>query len=351
MSRLGSIRFRSFDYLLFLRELGMLLKAGLPVERALSVLQSLSPNSSHALRVQQILDKVRGGEALSQTFALIISEAPRYVARLLAAGEASGKLADVVMRLAAGLARTKALRDKLLLSLTYPAVLAATMAAVLYVVFTSVLPRLTPMFKAAGASLPVATQGLLAVGNFVESYGLLLLGVLTVAAVGITYAWRQPAQRLLIDRFLMRSRLLLGLPNSYESARFCRNLQTLLGGGLPLDRALAAAHDGVANSWFRIRMAEVRDAVGEGKPLRQAFAQSSALPAIVVEFAAVGEETGRLGAMIGEAADVLDQDVEKRLDRLTGLVLPIATLVMGGLAAAIMVGIVTGVLAVNDLAR
>ena len=352
LAQLGRlVRLRSFDYRLFLRELGMLLKAGLPLERALSVLQGLSPNGDHALRLQQLLDKVRGGESLSQAFAAVIGEAPRSVARLIAAGEASGKLADVVVRLAAGLARTKALRDKLLSSLSYPIVLALTMAIVLYVVFTSVLPRLTPMFKAAGAALPAATRALLGVGNFLQTFGLPLLFAAIVAAAAFIYAWRQPAQRLRIDKFLMTSRTMLGLANAYESARFCRNLQTLLDGGLPLERALGAAHDGTVNSWFRARMAQVRVAVGEGEPLRSAFAKSAALPAIVTEFAAVGEETGRLAPMIGEVADILDHDLEQRLDRIMALVLPVATLVMGGLVAAIMVGIVTGVLAVNDLAR
>ena len=345
------VRHRSFNYLLFLRELGVLLKAGLPVERALNVLLELSPSGNHALRVRQILERVRNGEQLAQAIGAVITEAPRYVPRLIAAGEASGKLAEVVIRLASSLARAKSLRDKLLLSLTYPAVLAVTMVGVLYVVFTTVLPRLTPMFRAAGASLPASTEALLAVGNFVQSYGWLLLAVAATAVAAIAYAWNLPAQRMQIDKYLMASRLLLRLPNRYEAARYCRNLQTLLGGGLPLDRALAAAHDGTTNTWFRARMAEVRDSVAEGRPLRKAFAQSSALPTIAIEFSAVGEETGRLGPMLGEAADILDQEVESRLDRLTALVLPIATLVMGGLVAVIMVGIVSGVLAVNDLAR
>jgi len=347
----NAVRHRSFDYLLFLRELGVLLKAGLPVERALNVLLELSPNGNHAVRVRQILERVRSGEPLAQSIGAVITEAPRYVSRLIAAGEASGQLAEVVTRLASGLARAKALRDKLLLSLTYPAVLAATMVGVLYVVFTTVLPRLTPMFRAAGASLPASTAVLLGVGNFVDSYGLLLLAVAVIAIAALIYAWRQPTQRLQIDKYLMTSRVLLRLPNRYEAARYCRNLQTLLGGGLPLDRALSAARDGVTNTWFRARMAEVRDAVAEGRSLQSAFKQSFALPTIAIEFSAVGEETGRLGPMIGEAADILDQDVESRLDRLTALVLPIATLVMGGLVAVIMVGIVSGVLAVNDLAR
>ena len=120
---------------------------------------------------------------------------------------------------------------------------------------------------------------------------------------------------------------------------------------MSLERALVSASEGSANSWFRSRMNIVQSAVSEGKRLRTAFAESQALPAIVTEFAAVGEETGHLGAMMGEVAVMLDHDVETRLDRLTSLVVPLATLLMGGLVAGIMAGVVSGILAVNDLAR
>jgi general secretion pathway protein F len=339
----------AFDYVRFLHELGLLLKAGLTVERALVVLEGLLPHATHAVRVGQILERVRSGEPLSQAIATVITEAPPYVARLMAAGEASGRLPQVAARLASGLTRTRGLRDKLISNLTYPAVLAATMVVVLYVVFTSVLPRLTPMFQAAGTALPFPTRALLAVGDFIQSYGLLLLALAISAFGSLAYAWRRPDLRLRIDRVLMTSKLLLALPVSYESARYCRNLETLLEGGLPLDRALAAAQGGASNGAFRIAMERVKARVANGEPLRLAFAQADMLPPIVVEFAAVGEESGRLGAMIGEAADILDQDLEKRLDRLSALVVPAATLLMGGLVAAIMTGIVTGVLAVNDL--
>jgi general secretion pathway protein F len=345
------LRLRAFDYVLFLRELGLLLNAGLTVERALVVLEGLSPNAGQAVRMRQLLDHVRSGEPLAQAVATVITEAPAYVARLIGAGEASGKLPQVAARLASGLTRTRGLRDKLISSLTYPAVLAATMIVVLYTVFTSVLPRLTPMFQAAGTALPLPTRLLLGVGDFIQSYGLALLASFAVATGLLAYAWRRPDLRLRIDKLLMTSRLLLALPVSYEAARYCRNLETLLEGGLPLDRALAAAQGGASNGAFRMAMDKVRRQVANGEPLRQAFAQAALLPPIVVEFAAVGEESGRLGAMIGEAADILDQDLEKRLDRLSALVVPAATLIMGGLVATIMTGIVTGVLAINDLVR
>ncbi len=341
----------SFDYLSVLHELGVLLRAGMSVERALATLRNVAPNDRQGMRLGQILDRVRGGEPLSQAFGSLVREAPPHVARLMAAGEASGRLADIVTQLAANLSRAKALRDRVISSLTYPAVLVVAMSVVLWIVFTSVLPTLTPMFEEAGASLPLAARLLLTIERFIDTFGWLLLLMGLAAAVAVVSAFRRQDTRLAIDRFALRSRLTIGLPGKYEAARFTRNLQTLLDGGLSLERALAAARDGSANSWFRTRIAQVQARVSEGERLRNALADADVLPPLVIEFAAVGEETGRLGAMMGEVAAIMDHEVETRLERLTSLIAPFATLLLGGLVAAIMAGVVSGILAVNELAR
>ena len=348
---LSAIGWHAFDYVLVLRELATLLKAGLSVERAFSVLQGLSPSSAQSLRLGQIVAQVRSGDSLSQAFASVVGEAPAYVARLIAAGEASGRLPQVIARLAANLTRARALQSRLISSLTYPCVLIVTMGGVLWIMFTSVLPRLAPMFAQAGAALPAPTRMLLAIDWFVQTFGWPLVALTMLAMAAFAYALRDPRYRRVIDRLVLTNRFLLDLPGRYEAARFCRNLQTLLDGGLPLERALGAARDGSANLWFRERTTEAQRAVSEGERLRTALAKASVFPGLVMEFAAVGEETGRLADMMGEAASILDDEVSTRLDRLTALVLPTSTLIMGGLVAAIMAGIVSGILAINDLVR
>jgi general secretion pathway protein F len=343
--------FGGFDYLSVLHELAVLLRAGMPVERALATLRNIAPGDRQSIRLGQILDRVRGGEPLSQAFGALAYEAPPHVARLMAAGEASGRLADIVTQLASNWARAKALRDKVISSLTYPAVLVVAMAAVLWIVFTSVLPTLTPMFEEAGASLPFAAALLLAVEGFISSYGWLLLLAGFAAVAAIVLLLRREDSRLAIDRILLRSKLTLGLPRMYEAARFTRNLQTLLDGGLSLERALAVTRDGSSNSWFRVRLTQVQLRVSEGERLKNALTEAAIFPPLVIEFAAVGEESGRLGPMMGEVAAIMDHDVETQLERLTSLIAPLATLVLGGLVAAIMAGVVSGILAVNELAR
>jgi general secretion pathway protein F len=351
--RLGLPRFggRKTDTLISLvGELSTLLNAGLSAERALTILQGLAHGKERASRLAAMADRLRSGGTFCDAFAMAMPDAPDYIAQLIGAGELSGHLPEVMARLAANLARAKTLRDRLVSGLTYPALLVGTMVVVLWVIFTTVLPRLKPMFQSAGDALPTPTAILIATGDFFTAYGWILLFLLAIGIFAFLRSLRKPTFRLAVDRTIVRSRLTLGLPLQYEAARFCHNLQILLSGGLPLDRALAVATTTIGNRWFRECIASAHAIVIGGQRLKTALSETKVLPPIVVEFAAVGEETGRLAAMMDEAARVLDQEVEKRLDRLVALALPLATLVMGLLVAGIMVGIVSGILAVNDLA-
>jgi general secretion pathway protein F len=303
------------------------------------------------MRVKQLRDRLRTGVPFSGAFSALVPETPAYVSRLLAAGEAGGRLGDVVSRLAASLGRAKALRDRLVSGLLYPTILLAAMVAVLWIVFSTVLPRLVPMFEDAGAALPESTAFLLAIDRLFSDHGWLILAAFCAAVAGLVYALSRPGGRRAVDRFLLTSRITLRLPANYEAARFCRTLQMLLEGGLSIEKALALARDSAANSWFAHNLDAVRRSVIEGKPLHAALQAQDTLPRLVVEFAAVGEETGRLDTMIGEVADVLDKAVETSLDRLAALVVPVTTLILGALVSGIMAGVVSGILAVNDLAR
>jgi general secretion pathway protein F len=341
-----------FDYVALLRELGTLLKAGLPAERALTTLKSLSSDEHAALRVQQIVDRIRGGEALSQAFAAAVPEAPAHIARLLAAGEASGRLAEVIGRLATGLSKLRSLRARVISDLSYPAILVVAIGVVLWVIFHTVLPRLAPMFLQLGTQMPLPTQILVNLGSFFDSYGWELAVAIAAGLAGLVYAVRQPRTRLLFDRFAMTSRLGLGISRAFAAAMFCRTFQTLLEGGLPLERSLGTVAESITNRALRAEIAKVQVSVREGVRLSQALVKlAPCLPSMISEFAAVGEETGRLASMMGEAADILEDGAQTRLNRVTTLIVPITTLVMGALVALLMSGIVSGILAINDLPR
>lgn len=340
----------SADRLTLLRELSLLLRAGLSIERALVAMQGMTSKPRLKQVLQNLLDGLRGGEALSSAMRRAEHLFPETTRRLVAAGEASGKLADVIGRLAATAERSAQLSERVVSALIYPALLVVVMFAVLVVIFTVVVPRLEPLFAQSGAALPWPAAALIAVAGFFNTYGSwLAIGLIALFAAGL-YATRQGEAQLRLDRYATRARFLLDIPQNYAAAQFCRNLGMLLDGGLPLNRALEFAEGAIANRYMRRQAAKVSDAVRHGRPLKAALESADVFPRLTVEFAAVGEETGRLGAMLDEAANILDNDVRTKLDRLSALLLPVVTIVLGAVVAAIMSGVVSGILSANDLA-
>lgn len=338
------------DRLAILRELSLLLRAGLSVERALVAMQGLATKRRVKTALAQWLDALRGGEALSSAMQHTGALVPETMRKLVAAGEASGRLSEVTSRLAEAHARSKELTDRVVSALIYPLLLVVVMLAVLVMIFTVVLPRLEPLFAQSQGSLPWMTSVLLALSHVVNGYGWWLLAALIMGIASAFYALRRPDVKLAVDRFAATSRMTLDLPRRYEAAQFCRNLAMLLDGGLPLNRALESAEAAIANRHVRAAMGKVIDDVRQGRTLKAALEASGVFPRLTVEFAAVGEETGKLGPMLNEAAAVLDHDVQTQLDRLSSLLLPAVTIVLGAIVAMIMAGVVSGILAANDVA-
>jgi general secretion pathway protein F len=338
------------DRLNLLREFGTLLQAGLSVERALTAMQGLTTRKRSKAAVQAMLEGLRGGEALSAAMRRATPLFPEPMRRLVAAGEASGKLPDVMSRLAAAEARNKELSDRAVSAMIYPVLLIVVMIIVLAIIFTSVVPRLAPLFAQSGDALPWPAAVLLGVSQFFNTYGTLVTVGAVVLLGALLYWSQQPAAQVALARWSFRSRLLLDIPRRMHAAQFGRNVAMLLSGGMPLNRALETAQAAVANLHLKQRLSGAIEMVRQGKSLKAALEASDAMPRVVVEFAAVGEETGRLAPMLNEAADILDRDVQTKLDRLSALLLPAVTIVLGLVVAAIMSGVVSGILAANELA-
>ena len=338
------------DRLALLQEFSILLKAGLTVERALTTMLALATRARQKVAVQSILDGLRGGETLSSAMKRADRIFPDPLRKLVAAGEASGKLPEVLARLADGQTKTKELTDKIVSSMIYPALLVVVMFSVLVMIFTTVLPRLEPMFAESGAALPWPAVALLAVSHLFNDYGMLLAIGFAGLLATLLYAVRQPWAQVALDQHVLQARYLLKIPQHYQAAQFCRNLSMLIDGGMPLNRALETAQDAVSNSFVRHRLSQVIGKVKHGRTLKSAIEEAGVFPRIVIEFVAVGEETGRPGPMLHEAAEILDRDVQVKLDRLSALLLPAVTIVLGLVVAGIMSGVVSGILAANDLA-
>ena len=295
-------------------------------------------------RLQDAADKLRGGAALSAALfdVGIVNDSERSA---LTAGEKAGRLPEALTRLADGLVRAEALKSELMSAALYPVILIVALIATLAIMFVGVLPVLMPLFLPHANELPFATRALIALYDLSSSWGGAILVAVSLIALVSALWLRTDAGRRIFDRWSLRGRLGLGLPKDLAGAALARSLGTLLGGGLALLPALEAAAPALRNREARAVLQDATAKVREGGRLGQTLRASRAFPDLLVEFVRIGEETGRLPELAHEAALILEARVKDRLKRMTVLVTPLATLILGGLIAFLMAGIVGGIMA------
>jgi general secretion pathway protein F len=343
-------RRRPREVLELTQSLGALLGAGLTIDRALQISASLTPHASGRAFAEALLEKVRAGKTLSDSVEMSGQRLPPYYVSMVKAGEASGSLASTLARLTELMRRQLEVRERIRSALVYPALLAAMVLLTLIILLTFVLPRFETLFAESEAPLPLSTRSVLALGRFVAGYWWLMLALaasLTAAAV----AWlRSSAGRTQFDQWIVRSRLTMGLPAAINTARLLRTLSTLCASGLPLPAALRVARGTLANRRMLDALSQVAREVQAGEPFSAALARAGVFPPVAAHLARVGEETGKLDSMLHSAAGVLEEESQTRLEQLLTLFVPLLTVAMGVIVAALVGSVLIGLLSINDLA-
>ncbi|MGH7212168.1 MAG: type II secretion system F family protein, partial [Acetobacteraceae bacterium] len=227
------------DLALFSAQLSRLLRAGLPLDRALDILATLAAGRPLGRAIRGTLARVRDGAALAEAMAAPDSKFPAAYVTMIRAGEAGGALQPVLARAAGFLARSEAIRQKLASAMIYPAVLMVAATGSVALVLTVVLPQFEPLFRNAGAALPASTRMVMLLGDGLRDHFRSLLIGLAVTALLLARALRRPAVAVLRDRLLLAVPLLRTLVAKSEIGRFSRTLAVLLANGVSAPRALA----------------------------------------------------------------------------------------------------------------
>lgn len=337
------------DQVALLRDLAALLSAGIKAQHALPLLKKMTSRRMIVQTLTQWESDLRSGKSLSAAMANTPGIVSPSVAHAIASSELSGNLAETAARIAQSLEAAQILRNKLVSALAYPLLLTITMFGVLGFLFTTVIPNLKPLFLQAGAEMPWPTAILVGLADLAEGYGLILASLFILIFVGCAAFAYSENGKALLDRFYWKSRLLAGIPAKAAVARFAHELSMLLSGGVTLSRAMEFAVAAVRNSHFRNYLRIANDRIRQGQSLKSALGAIEGVPPLLVELAGVGDETGKHADSLLRAADFLDKDVELVLDRITAMILPVMTLVLGFVVAMIMLGVVTGILAANEL--
>jgi len=333
-----------------LGELAVLLNAGLSLDRALAVCVENIQKPALKTLFEKLRDRVRHGISLSRAMTESGGAFPPMASAMAEAGEASGKLDESLSRLAEALDRAEALRQTIVSSLVYPAMLLCVATGVIAVMLLWVVPQFEDLFTDAGAKLPFMTQLIMGTSHAVKSYGLLGLLVLVIGVIMLLRWMRKPAVRRAFDRRLLNAPLVGPIVRNAETARFARTLGSLLDGGVALPTALSISQRSLANTHMAGAIDRVSSGLKQGGGLSGPLAATKLFPPMAMSFLRTGEETAQLGLMLTRLADVLDRDVRNAIQRFISFMTPAITVLMGGVVATVIASIMSAILGFNDLA-
>ena len=340
------------DHLLAItRELATLLRAGLPLDRALELLIELAPAPPVAAMLQQIRDDVRGGKALSQALDARRDVFSRFYVNIVRAGEAGGALGHVLTRLADTMERNKELRESVKSALIYPVILIGVAVLSVMVLLVWVVPQFQQTFQQAGKALPLPTEVVVVVGTFLRRWWW------AVAAGAVLFAlwWRRhiaiPRVRSRWDARVLRWPLVGDLVTKVEVARFARTLATLLGNGVTLLAGLSIVKETLGNSVLAAALDGVVARLREGKGFARPLSDTGLYPRLATRMIQVGEESGRLEEMLNRVADVYDREVAMAIKRFLAVLEPALILGLAVMIGGIVFSILLGVMGMSELVQ
>jgi len=325
------------DVIQFSRNLANLLDAGIPILRALSI-QSRFGRAAFRDVLRDVIKELEKGLRLSEACAKYPKVFPNFYVYLLKTGEEVGNLAQVLKDIATSMERDEAIARKVKGSLAYPAFVMLLAVGAIVVMLTVVVPAITSMFKEFGTGLPPMTRGLIAVGDFFSGNIIyMILGVVVIVIVIVLYT-RTPSGKKNRDRFILKIPVIGGATLKGGLARFNRNMGMLIGGGVSLFDALRLVSETTDNLVLSEAVANVRVAVGDGKLFSQAVSADPIFPMLMSEMIGVGEEAGSLESHLLKVSAYYEEEAERAINQVTGMLTP---------ALTIGVGLIIGLIAVT----
>ena len=332
------------------RQLSTLIGANVRVEEALRIVA----RESAAQRVGAVLLDVRQAILDGRTFAEALGDFPEVFSELyrasIAAGEQAGRLDAVLAHLADFVEARQRSAQTVRLAMLYPALLTLVSVGIITLLLTYVVPDIVRAFVSRGADLPLLTRALIGLSDWINSYGLLLVGGIALAVLAARRWLATPANRLAFHRFLAKNPPSRGLSLRLNAAQFAGTLATLLQSGVPLMEALSAAANVTPNHFVRARIAAATAQVREGASLHAALAEADCLPPMLLAMVASGEGSGDLGQVLARSAADQQRELDSWVATLVALVEPAILLLMGGLVLLLVLAILLPIVGLNDLA-
>jgi len=338
------------DVLFFTQELSTLLNASVPLDRALSITAELTEKASFQFIVLDILRVLKGGKSLADSLAVHPEYFSDLYINMVRAGEASGALAVIFERLSEFERTRDDLRNYIISSMIYPALLAGVGLTSIVLLLTFVVPRFATIFSDSTMKIPLPTKMLLEVSNFVTAYWWIGASALAAAVITWTVYTRTAAGRLWWDGFRLKLPLLGDALLKAETARFARAMGTLVANSVPLVQSLGIAAATLNNKTISGALVGVAMGVKRGEGLAAPMRKAGVFPPLAAHLLTVGEETGHLDQMFTRMAEIYETDTRASIRRFTSIFEPVVILVMGVLIGALILSMLLAITSINDVA-
>jgi type IV pilus assembly protein PilC len=337
-------------FLIFNQQFVTLVRAGLPILKALDLLSERLTDARLAPHIKAVREEVKNGSLLSDAFARQGVFPPIYVTSVLA-GEKSGALGEVLDRFITYQKLALAVRKKLILSLVYPCILIVLVACLMVFLITFVVPKFAELYSSMSAKLPAATEILIAVGTTARSYILFAFGGLVIAGVAFRYWSKTEKGEEKMDRLRLRTPVVGEIWIKYQVAQFARVLGTLLVGGIPLMQALDTASSSLGTRLLKKTLGEAGKMVKEGQSLSSSLTKTKIFPGLSIDMIEVGESTGALPQMLASVAEFYEDDVNTRMSASLSLIEPAIMIFMGCFVTFVLVALYLPIFSLADTLR
>lgn len=342
-------RVKSDELVMMTRNLGSMLKAGLTITRALSVIERQSTNPKLKGVITRIVERINNGEQ----FGVALKEYPDvfsdlYVA-MIKAGEEGGSLAESLQTLSIQMERASNLTKKIKGAMIYPGIVITVMVIIAILMMIYVMPQITDVFKGMDKELPATTQFLITVSDFFVAHTIMTIGSMIATVVGVVYFFKTKVGRIVSSWTVVRLPAIGTMAKETNAARTARTLSSLLDSGVDVIQAIEITEEVVQNVFYKEVLREARARVEKGTALSEVFVERKDLyPILVGEMILVGEETGQIAGMLKELAQFYETEVERKTKDLSTIIEPLLMVVIGAGVGFFALAMIAPIYSISD---
>lgn len=338
----------SYDITLITRQIATMLESGIALLRALTIIEKQAEKPKLREMFAQIKNDVSQGQTLSSALA----KNPKYFDKLyvsmVKAGEASGSLDVVLVRLAKSKEEAEELKGKVKGAMIYPIIVVVVSFAIVFLLMSFVVPRFAEMFDGAGMQMPALTQVVMNAADFMQKFWYIVLGALGFGGFSISKAIKTPKGKEKYDKFVLKIPMIGTLLRKVSVTRFTRTMATLLSSGVPILVAFDIASETSGNILISRAIDSARNSIKEGNTIAKPLEQSGEFPVMVTQMIEVGEESGTITEMLNKVSDFMETDIKQGLQGLVAAMEPLAIVIMAVVVGTIVIALFLPLFSISD---